>query len=68
MALGALSLTVVWAQEKSAIKTQSAQSAVTVHQLFLADQRDRGDPPAKSYPADVNGRDAARRSQRSQSV
>jgi len=65
MALCALSLSVVWGQENPGNQAQSAQSAVTVHQLFLADQRDRGDPPAKSYPDPeaVNERDTTRRSQ-----
>jgi hypothetical protein len=65
MALCPLNLRVVSAQETPGIKAQSVQSAVTVHQLFLADQRDRGDTPAKSYPNPeaVNERDATRRSQ-----
>lgn len=66
LTLFALSVSVVGAQENPGSKAQSAQSAVTVHQLFLADQGDRGDTaakPYKPYPEDVNGRDAARRSQ-----
>ena len=60
----ALNVNVIVAQENLSSKAQLSQNTVTVHQLFVADQRDRGgDHPAKSYPEDVNARDATRRSQ-----
>src|ERR1700680_3922829 len=58
-----LSPCVVLAQDNS--KKAQLPQGTAVHQLFLDDQRDRGDTPAKSYPDPerVNGRDATRRSQ-----
>jgi hypothetical protein len=58
-----LSPCVALAQDNS--KKAQVPQGTAVHQLFLDDQRDRGDTPAKSYPnpEDVNRRDAVRRSQ-----
>jgi hypothetical protein len=65
-----LGMMMIWVLNASGMLAQAKPSGdermkvVTVHQMYLEDQSDRsGDGSAKPYPASVNDRDAARRSQ-----